>query len=106
MVGFQTLIFNQFLTNQILTTLSMKKIFTLIFLLSSILGVSAQTGPTAAATAKTDTAKNVKADTAKKVPEPDPLSYADFSWVNGQNRQSSKLLDNAFFTGDFTFDMN
>jgi hypothetical protein len=63
----------------------MKIFFTLIFLLSSILGVSAQTGPSAAATAKTDNAK-VKVDTSKKVTEPDPLSYADFSWVNGQNR--------------------
>ncbi len=51
----------------------------------------------------TDTTK-VKKDTTVK--EPDPLAYADFSWVNGQNRQSSKLLDNDFFTGDFTFDMN
>ncbi|WP_428330127.1 outer membrane beta-barrel protein [Mucilaginibacter sp.] len=35
-----------------------------------------------------------------------PFSFADFSWLNGNNRQSSKLLDNAYFTGDFTFDLN
>ncbi|TWR27795.1 outer membrane beta-barrel protein [Mucilaginibacter achroorhodeus] len=49
-------------------------------------------------------------DSTKKKPEipadAEPLNYADFSWINGQNRQKSKLLDNKYFTGDFTFDMN
>ena len=36
----------------------------------------------------------------------DPFGFADFSWVNGNNRQASKIIDNKYFTGDFTFDMN
>ena len=81
----------------------MKKLFTFTLLLGAIFCASAN----AIASAKIDTGKNAKKDTTKTaVPEPDPLAYADFSWVNGQNRQTSKLLDNAYFTGDFTFDMN
>ena len=36
----------------------------------------------------------------------DPFGFADFSWVNGNNRQASKIIDNKYFTSDFTFDMN
>jgi len=54
-----------------------------------------------------DTAKTLTLDTAKKAAaDVQPFAFADFSWLNGNNRQSSKLLDNDWFTGDFTFDMN
>lgn len=87
----------------------MKKLFTFTLLLGTIYQASANKHITTTATTgtKPDSTKTIKIDSAKKAdPEPDPLAYADFSWVNGQNRQTSKLLDNAYFTGDFTFDMN
>ena len=83
----------------------MKKSITLFLLLGTLCRVSASTG----VTTKADSAKKAPKDTVKKPVVADdvqPLGYADFSWVNGQNRQTSKLLDNAYFTGDFTFDMN
>jgi hypothetical protein len=87
-------------------TQNMKKLFTLILLSGSIFRASAQTNTPASNLMKAD-AEKMKADSMKKAMDTaTPLAYADFSWVNGQNRQSSKLLDNAYFTGDFTFDVN
>src|ERR1700729_2721734 len=84
----------------------MKKLFTLILLLGCIFRASAQTNAPVSNLMKADAAK-MKADSIQKAMDTaTPLGYADFSWVNGQNRQSSKLLDNAYFTGDFTFDLN
>jgi len=40
------------------------------------------------------------------IAEPEPFAFADFSWLNGNNRQESKLCDNKYFTGDFTVDVN
>ncbi|WP_295649776.1 outer membrane beta-barrel protein [uncultured Mucilaginibacter sp.] len=81
-----------------------KQLFTLFTLTVVALGTLAHPVSDSAGVKKE---RKPMIDTAKKAePEPDPLAYADFSWVNGQNRQSSKLLDNAYFTGDFTFDMN
>jgi hypothetical protein len=87
----------------------MKKLFTLIFLLGIISQAFANTNISVISKIRKDSTKSAAKDTTKKAdpaPEPDPLAYADFSWVNGQNRQTSKLLDNQYFTGDFTFDMN
>lgn len=87
----------------------MKKLLTLILLLGSFCRVSAQTSAaTTTMFAKRDTvAEKAKADSIKKAMDnAAPLAYADFSWINGNNRQTSKLLDNAYFTGDFTFDVN
>jgi hypothetical protein len=90
----------------------MKKLFTLILLLGCIFRASAQTNSEVINMTKADAGKLKsdsirKADSIKKAMDTAaPLAYADFSWVNGQNRQSYKLLDNAYFTGDFTFDMN
>ena len=84
----------------------MKKLFTLILLSGCISRASAQTNTPVSNMMKAD-AEKMKADSIKKAMDTaTPLAYADFSWVNGQNRQSSKLLDNAYFTGDFTFDVN
>ncbi|MBV8389600.1 MAG: outer membrane beta-barrel protein [Mucilaginibacter sp.] len=85
----------------------MKKLFTFTLLLGAIYQASANTHVNTIVRSKSDSTKVAKPDSAKKAdPEPDALAYADFSWVNGQNRQTSKLLDNQYFTGDFTFDMN
>ena len=90
----------------------MKKLFTLVLLSGCIFRVSAQTNSPVSSMMKADAGKMKsdsvrRADSIKKAMETaTPLGYADFSWVNGNNRQSSKLLDNEYFTGDFTFDMN
>jgi len=36
----------------------------------------------------------------------EPFAFGDFSWLNGNNRQDHKVIDNQYFTGDFTFDIN
>lgn len=35
-----------------------------------------------------------------------PFAFADFSWLNGNNRQSTILMDGPIFTPDFTVDVN
>ncbi|MDB5117836.1 MAG: porin [Mucilaginibacter sp.] len=90
----------------------MKKLLILILLSGCIFRALAQTDAPIINMMKADAGKMKadsirKADSIKKAMETaTPLAYADFSWVNGQNRQSSKLMDNAYFTGDFTFDVN
>ena len=36
----------------------------------------------------------------------EPFAFGDFSWLNGNNRQKSSLLDSKYFTGSFTVDLN
>jgi opacity protein-like surface antigen len=36
----------------------------------------------------------------------DPFAYADFTWLNGANRQKEALLDSKYFTGSFLLDVN
>jgi len=50
---------------------------------------------TVAATAK---------DTAHKAA--DPFAFADFTWLNGNSRQKSSLLDTKYFTGEVRVDVN
>jgi len=95
----------------------MKKLFTLILLTGCFYTVLAQsTAPQPAAGTVSMLSKMTKADSLAEKKKQDsikkamdtaaPLGYADFSWLNGNNRQDHKLLDNEWFTGDFTFDMN
>src|SRR5579872_5622010 len=113
----------------------MKKLFTLILLLGIILQASAKSGLVLKLDSPKTTvsdARNISSTVAKPTPQiihilpgpdfkadspkttpvaapaasQDPFSFADFSWLNGNNRQDHKLLDNQYFTGDFTFDMN
>ena len=35
-----------------------------------------------------------------------PFAFGDFSWLNGENRQSKSLLDSPIFTGSFLLDVN
>ncbi|HEX7675550.1 MAG TPA: outer membrane beta-barrel protein [Bdellovibrio sp.] len=39
-------------------------------------------------------------------PAAEPFSFADFTWLNGNNRQKSALLDSKYFTGSFLADTN
>jgi opacity protein-like surface antigen len=36
----------------------------------------------------------------------DPFAFADFTWLNGSNRQKEALLDSKYFTGSFLIDVN
>lgn len=38
--------------------------------------------------------------------KPEPFAYADFSWVQGANRQKSSILKGKYFTGGITIDNN
>ena len=36
----------------------------------------------------------------------EPFAWGDFTWLNGNNRQKSALLDTKYFTGSFLLDIN
>jgi hypothetical protein len=36
----------------------------------------------------------------------EPFAFGDFTWMNGNNRQKSSILDSKYFTGQFMADMN
>ncbi len=36
----------------------------------------------------------------------EPFAFADFTWLNGNSRQSTPVLDTKYFTGEFSFDSN
>ncbi|HET6329200.1 MAG TPA: outer membrane beta-barrel protein [Holophagaceae bacterium] len=38
--------------------------------------------------------------------KPEPFAFADFSWLNGNSRQSESILDTKYFTGEFRADVN
>ena len=40
-----------------------------------------------------------RADTAKV-----PFAFADFTWLNGNSRQKTSVLDSKYFTGEFRID--
>lgn len=39
-------------------------------------------------------------------PKAVPFAFADFTWLNGNTRQNSSLLDTKYFTGEFRLDAN
>lgn len=43
------------------------------------------------------------ADTAAK---PEPFAFGDFTWLNGNDRRHTELLDSKYFTGEFLLDAN
>ncbi|HET7152228.1 MAG TPA: outer membrane beta-barrel protein [Candidatus Kapabacteria bacterium] len=59
-----------------------------------------------AAPAPPDTAKN--AAVADTIPGeiPDPFGWGDFTWLNGNDRRHTALLDSKYFTGEFLLDAN
>ena len=40
------------------------------------------------------------ADTTHK-PKPAPFAFGDFTWLNGNSRQATSVLDSKYFTGEF-----
>lgn len=45
-------------------------------------------------------------DSSKLYIPKDPFAWGDFSWLQGNNRQSKALLESDYFTGSFTMDAN
>jgi hypothetical protein len=41
-----------------------------------------------------------------KPPKPEPFAFADFTWLTGNSREKSPLLDTKYFTGEFRSDVN
>jgi hypothetical protein len=39
-------------------------------------------------------------------PPADPFAFGDFTWLNGNDRQHTALLDSKYFTGEFLLDAN
>lgn len=39
-------------------------------------------------------------------PAAEPFAFADFTWMNGNSRQSTSILDSKYFTGEFLADVN
>jgi hypothetical protein len=45
-------------------------------------------------------------DTSIQESSGEPFAWGDFTWLNGNNRQQSALLDSKYFTGTFVTDVN
>jgi hypothetical protein len=61
--------------------------------------------------AQQDTTKiKAKSDTTKKVaasdPHSEPFAFGDFTWLNGNDRRHTALLDSKYFTGRVLLDVN
>jgi Putative beta-barrel porin-2, OmpL-like. bbp2 len=54
--------------------------------------------------AQTPTPAPAPADTTKA--KPAPFAFADFTWLNGNSRQSTSVLDSKYFTGEFRADVS
>jgi hypothetical protein len=46
------------------------------------------------------------ADTTTASAPADPFAFGDFTWLNGNSRQHTALLDSKYFTGEFLLDAN
>src|ERR1700712_2376975 len=91
----------------------MKKIFFSIVLGVSLTHAYSQSQPELASTGgkvqlktpallKTDT--SAKKETVKKKAE--PFAFGDFTWLNGNDRRHTALLDSKYFTGRVLLDVN
>src|SRR5262249_3498448 len=43
---------------------------------------------------------------AEGEPAAEPFAFADFTWLNGNSRQKTSVLDSKYFTGEFLADTN
>lgn len=66
--------------------------------------LSAAPAPKAAGTS--ETAPRPPATAAAPKAKPDPFSFADFSWLNGNSRETNSPLDTKLFTPEFRLDAN
>ena len=44
--------------------------------------------------------------TPEEKPASEPFAFGDFTWLNGNDRRHTQLLDSKYFTGSFMLDMN
>ena len=51
---------------------------------------------------------SLHAQTAQPTPQPAraPFTFASFTWLNGNSRQDSSVLDTKYFTGEFRADFD
>ncbi|MGB7212950.1 MAG: outer membrane beta-barrel protein [Gemmatimonadales bacterium] len=47
-----------------------------------------------------------QSDTAAALPRSAPFAFGDFTWLNGNGRQTGSLLDSKYFTGEFRVDVS
>ncbi len=47
-----------------------------------------------------------KPSVTSQAPTPEPFAFADFTWLNGNSRQKTSVLDSKYFTGTFLADLN
>ena len=69
---------------------------------------TASAPPSAAAVVTPTAPSSTEAPAPAAAPEKasDPFAFADFTWLNGSNRQTKALLDSPLFTGSFLLDVN
>ncbi len=51
-------------------------------------------------------AQSDTATTHSEQPAAEPYAWGDFTWLNGNDRRHTALLDSKYFTGEFLLDMN
>jgi hypothetical protein len=74
------------------------------FAVMSALMAATLAGPGLAALAQTPEATPTPAPAAPAKPE--PFAFADFTWLTGNPRTTSSILDTKYFTGEFRVDTN
>ncbi len=88
----------------------LKIIFTLFTLFNFAPPAGAEVAsPAEVQAAAEEEAAQARAQKATLAPEPpaaEPFAFADFTWLNGNNRQKSSVLDSKYFTGTFLADIN
>ena len=67
--------------------------------------LGAQTGTDSSAAHSGDTA-SAASHAGHKPPKAEPFAFADFTWLTGNSREKSPLLDTKYFTGEFRADIN
>jgi len=69
---------------------------------------SAKAGASGAPTPVADSATSAPSKPGKpsKPSKPEPFAFADFTWLTGNSREKSPLLDSKYFTGEFRADVN
>ena len=75
-----------------------KRLLTIVTMSTIAINVHAQ---------QQDTTKiKTQSDTTKKVAKSEPFAFGDFTWLNGNDRRHSALLDSKYFTGRVLLDVN
>jgi hypothetical protein len=79
-----------------------KQLLTIVAMAAIVLNVHARQQDTTKVQAKLYSTKKVAASDAKS----EPFAFGDFTWLNGNDRRHSALLDSKYFTGRVLLDVN